>query len=311
MQRILVTGANGFVGRPLCEELVRQGYIVRAVMRDASQTQNTCEVIKVQDIGPDTDWVVALSGVETIIHLAARAHIMNDAAADPLQEFRRVNVEGTRRLAYSAAAVGVKRLVYISSVKVNGESTSGNNKYVETDAPAPEDAYGISKYEAEQVLHHVAAETGLEVVILRPPLIYGANVKGNFAQMLRILRKGLPLPLGAVNNLRSLLYVGNLVDALILCARHPAAKGQTYLVSDGEDVSTSDLLRMLADAMGRSIFLFSCPCFLLKAAGPLTGKSTQMTRLLGSLRVDSSKIRQELDWVPPSSLQQGLHATVQ
>jgi nucleoside-diphosphate-sugar epimerase len=249
-----------------------------------------------------------------------------------LEEFRRVNVAGTEHLARSAAASGVKRLVYVSSIKVNGESTLSpstlspsrpprklspacgggeHNIFTESDIPNPQDPYGISKWEAEQALHRIAEETGLEVVIVRPPLVYGAGVKGNFAQMLKVLARGIPLPLASVRNLRSLVYVGNLADALIACATHPAAAGQTYLVSDGEDVSTPGLLRQLGDGMGRPARLFPWPAALLKLAGRVVGKADQVERLLGSLQVDSGKIRRELGWTPPHTLQQGLQATAE
>jgi len=305
--RILVTGASGFVGRSLCEELVRREWQVSAALRSADQSLP--ESVIVGQIDEQTDWTEALHDVDVVIHLAARVHVMHDESNDPLEEFCRVNVAGTEHLARSAAASGVKRLVYVSSIKVNGEVTCGDVRFSETDMDAPQDPYGISKCEAEQVLHQVAAETGLEVVIVRPPLVYGAGVKGNFSQMLKVLAKGLPLPLASVQNRRSLVYVGNLVDALILCATHPAAAGQTYLVSDGEDISTSDLLRELGAAMGHPARLFPCPAALFRLAGKLTGKTEQVERLLGSLRVDSGKIRRELSWTPPYTLHQGLRAT--
>jgi nucleoside-diphosphate-sugar epimerase len=261
-------------------------------------------------IDGDTDWSTALQGVDVVIHLAARVHVMTDAADDPITEFRLVNTAGTEHLARCAAASGVKRFVYVSSIKVNGEATSGNARFTEQDQPNPQDAYGVSKWEAEQVLHRVAAETGLEVVIVRPPLVYGAGVKGNFAQMLRVVALGFPLPFAGVKNKRDLVYVGNLVDALITCAMHPAAAGNTYLVSDGEAVSTPDLLRGLAKALGVSSRVFALPIGLLKLAGALFGKADQVERLVGSLQVDSSKIRRELGWVPPFSVHDELTATV-
>jgi nucleoside-diphosphate-sugar epimerase len=263
----------------------------------------------VGEINSTTDWDSALRGVDVVIHLAARVHVMHDDAANPLDEFRKVNVAGTEQLARSAAASGVKRLVYVSSIKVNGEATDGDTRFAEIDTSCPQDPYGVSKWEAEQALHRVAAETGLEIVIVRPPLVYGPGVKGNFAQMLKVLAKRIPLPLASVRNLRSLVYVENLADALIVCATHPDAAGQTYLVSDGEDISTPGLLRQLGYAMGHPARLFACPPVLLKLAGRLSGKAEQVERLLGSLRVDSGKIRRELSWTPPYSLQQGLQKT--
>jgi nucleoside-diphosphate-sugar epimerase len=307
--RFLVTGANGFVGLSLCTELMRRGFQVRGAMRSHCELPSGAEATIVGAINDGANWADALHGVDVVIHLAARVHVMHDDAADPLAEFRKVNVAGTEHLARAAAASGVRRFVYVSSIKVNGEATSEGKKFSEADVPDPQDPYGISKMEAEQALHRVAAETGLEVVIVRPPLVYGANVKGNFAQMLKVLDRGVPLPFASVENQRSLIYVGNLVDALILCAMHPAAAGQTYLVSDGEDVSTPDLLRQLGDAIDHPARLFHCPRALLKLAGRLTGKADQAERLLGSLRVDSSKIRRELDWAPPCTLAQGLCKT--
>lgn len=302
----LITGANGFVGKPLCAELLRQGQSVRAAVRAADLSIENIEVAAVGSIDGSTDWATALRGVDVVIHLAARVHVMCDDVADPLQEFRKVNVAGTENLVRSAAANGVKRLVYISSIKVNGEETSGGRGYTELDAPAPQDPYSLSKWEAEQALHRVAQETGLEVVVVRPPLVYGPGVKGNFAQMMKVLSRDIPLPLASVRNLRSLVYVGNLVDALICCAIHPAAAGQTYLVSDGEDVSTPELLRQLGEAMGHRVRLFPCPLSVLRLGGRLTGKFNQVERLTGSLRVDCSKIRRELGWQPPFALREGL-----
>jgi nucleoside-diphosphate-sugar epimerase len=309
--RFLVTGANGFIGRQLCAEIVRRGCQVKTALRRPDLPQNGGEPVIIGQIDGQTNWTEALRNTDVVIHLAARVHAMHDDAANPLEEFRRVNVAGTEHLARSAAAAGVKRLVYVSSIKVNGDVTSEGTKFTETDNPFPQAPYAISKLEAEQALHRVAAETGLEVVIVRPPLIYGAGVKGNFAQMLKVLAKGMPLPLASVRNLRSLVYVENLVDALIVCATHPAAAGQTYLVSDGEDISTPALLGRLGAAMCHPARLFPCHPALLKLAGRLSGKSDHVERLLGSLQVDSGKIRRELDWTPPHSLQQGLQATAE
>ncbi|OGT06790.1 MAG: NAD-dependent dehydratase [Gallionellales bacterium RBG_16_57_15] len=325
--RFLVTGANGFVGKALCAELLRQDHSVRAALRSASTPVEDVEVAVTGAIDGETDWTDVLRGVDVVIHLAARVHVMKDKAADPLAEFLKVNLHGTANLAQQAARAGVKRFVYVSSIKVNGEGTAnanstlslspspiegeGKSVFSESDSPRPHDPYGISKWQAEQALQRIALETGLGVVIVRPPLVYGPGVKGNFAQMLKVLGAGIPLPLASVHNLRSLVYVENLVDALIVCATHRAAAGQIYLVSDGEDVSTPGLLRLLGDAMGHPVRLFPCPPVLLKLAGRLTGKAEQVERLLGSLRVDSGRIRRELDWTPPRTLQQGLQATVE
>lgn len=307
--KFLITGATGFVGRALCAELLERGQFVRAALRLIPQEAENVEVVIVGAIDEDTDWAEALQGMDVVIHLAARVHVMKELSAGPLAEFRKVNVQGTENLARQASRAGVKRLVYVSSIKVNGEATSGDEKFSEANTPAPIDPYGVSKWEAEQVLQRVAQEAGLEVVIMRPPLVYGVGVKGNFAQMLRVLAKSIPLPLASVHNLRSLIYVGNLVDALIVSSMHPAAAGKTYLVSDGEDVSTPELLRQLGAAIGHSARLFACPSGVLKFAGRLAGKSDQFERLLGALRVDSGKIRRELAWCPPYTLREGLQKT--
>jgi nucleoside-diphosphate-sugar epimerase len=265
----------------------------------------------VGDISGDTDWSVALVGVDTVFHLAARVHVMRETANDAVAEFRRVNVAGTARLARCASDAGVKRLVYVSSIGVNGVQTSSGVAFSEADTPRPHNAYAQSKWEAEQVLQRISRETGLEVVTVRPPLVYGAGAPGNFALLLKVLNAGIPLPLASVHNRRSLVYVGNLADALIVCATYPAAAGQIYLVSDGEDVSTLGLLRQLGDAIGRPARLFPCPSALLKWAGALTGRSAQVDRLMDSLQVDSGKIRRELNWTPPYTLQQGLQETAE
>jgi nucleoside-diphosphate-sugar epimerase len=235
---------------------------------------------------------------------------MRDDSSDQLVEFRRINTAGTENLARSAAAGGVKRLVYVSSIGVNGLFTNGDARFSELDVPAPHNPYAVSKWEAEQALNTVQQQTGLEVVVVRPPLVYGARAPGNFAQMLKAVAFGVPLPLGSVRNKRDLIYVGNLADALIACATHPEAAGQTYLVCDGEAVSTPGLLRRLAEEMNVPSRVFPFPPALLKIAGRLTGKSAQVERLLGSLQVDSGKICRELNWMPPYTLSQGLRETV-
>lgn len=306
--KILVTGASGFVGKSLIAHLLSQGHPVRAAVRSQSTEINGAEVVTVGEIDGDTDWAEALKHVDAVIHLAARVHVMNEHSINPLAEFRKVNVGGTRRLADSAAKAGIKRFIYVSSVKVNGEQT--RLPFTELDEPNPQDAYGISKWEAEQVLNKISVETGMDIVIIRPPLVYGAGVKGNFAQMMNILKKGIPLPFASVKNLRSLIYVENLVDALILCATHSKAVGQTYLVSDGQDVSIPDLLRKLSDAMGKPAKLLPCSPIFMRLAGRLFGMSDQVDKLVGSLQVDSRKIRRELGWKPRFTLDEGLNITV-
>ena len=272
------------------------------------------EWLSVGDIGPDTVWTQALSDVSVVMHLAARVHVMKDYARDPLNEFRRVNVAGTARLARSAAAAGVERIVFASSVKVNGEvtgsDTSGRNlAFVEESEPAPQDEYGQSKWEAEQVLHRVGGETGLEVVIVRSPLVYGPRVRGNFLRLLRAIQTGIPIPLGCVRNTRSFIYLGNLIDAMAMCVFHPKAAGRTFLVSDGDDVSTPELVRRVASVLGRSVRLIPVPVGLLHLVGLLTGKSAAVDRLVSSLVIDGSRIRRELGWEPPYTMWQGLSDT--
>jgi nucleoside-diphosphate-sugar epimerase len=309
MNKVLVTGANGFVGKYLCQHLLAENYTVNAAVRDVCDFSHSVEIYPIGNIDEHTNWEAALFGCDTVFHLAARVHVMRDNSNNPLTEFRRVNTVATVHLARSAVAKGIKRFVYVSSIKVNGEEAS--RPYSEMDKPNPHDAYGISKWEAEQALEKIAKETGLEVVIVRPPLVFGVGVKGNFGQMMTIVKKGIPLPFSSIENLRSLIYVENLVSALILCAINPNASGQTYLLSDGHDVSTPDLLRYIGNAIMRPARLFACSPVLLKFLGKLSGKSNEINRLLGSLQVDSSKIRKELGWIPPFSFYDGIKRTAQ
>jgi len=306
----LVTGVNGFIGRNLCAYLKEKGYFVRGAVRyNRRDVSGVDECMSVGDIDESTDWQQALAGVDTVIHLAARVHIMNDPAADPLEAFRKVNVRGTERLARMAAKAGVRRFIFVSSVKVNGEGAS--RPYTERDIPAPQDAYGISKREAEDLLACVAAERGLQTVILRLPLVYGRGVKANFKNLITLAGAGLPLPLKGIDNRRSFLYLGNLVDAIYACMTHPLAVGEIFMVSDGQDVSTPDLIKMIALAMDKKPALFFLHPAVLKCLGVLAGKKKEMEKLTGSLLVDSSKIRDRLGWKPPFTLEEGLRRTVQ
>ncbi len=309
---VLVTGATGFVGRFLCTRLLGDGFSVRAAVRSAGAAASLVagvEPTSIGSIGPETEWCHAMKGIDTVVHLAARVHIMNDPSPDPLVDFRRVNVQGTEQLARQAAYSGVKRLVFVSSIKVNGEEST--TSYTPNSPPNPTDPYGISKWEAEQALRKIEAETGMEVVVLRPTLVYGPGVKANFLAMMNIVAKGIPLPLASINNKRSLLSVGNLVDALAVCAMHPAAAGKTYLVSDGEDVSTPELIRRTARALEVPARLFPVPASVIRRTGTITGKRAAVDRLLGSLTVDSSKIRNELSWKPPFTMEEGLGETAE
>lgn len=307
---ILVTGANGFVGRPLCAALAHSGQAVVAATRHAfSDVVPNILNFRISTLSADFNWQRGLQGCDAIVHLAGRAHVMSDKATDPLTEFRRVNVDGTLNLARQAVAAGVRRFVFISSIKVNGEFTRLGRAFAADDVPAPEDPYGISKLEAEQALQLVALETGMEVVIIRPPLVYGPVVKGNFLTMLRWLEKGLPLPLGSIQNKRSLLALANLVDFIIVCLEHPAAMNQIFLVSDGEDISTTELLRRTSVAMGQPARLLPIPQVIVQSGLKFMGKGDLAQRLCGSLQVDISKARNLLGWNPPVSMDESLAKT--
>jgi len=304
---VLVTGANGFVGSALCARLRRDGVFVRGAVRSLSSQPDDVDTVAIGSLSLNSDWTVALKTVEQVVHLAARVHVMNDKSPDPLAEFRRVNVEGTAAIARQAAAEGVKRFVFLSSVKVNGEFTEVGQPFIANDVPAPEDPYGVSKHEAEQLLRQIAAETGMEVVIIRPPLVYGPGVKANFESMMRLLASGVPLPLAAVTqNRRSLVALDNLVDLIVSCLHHPAAANQTFLVSDGEDISTAGLLKRMGAAMGKPVRLFYVTPALLKLGASLLNRPSIYQRLCCSLRLDIAKTRQLLGWIPPVSLDEGL-----
>ncbi len=302
--KLLITGATGFVGRALSSETTSRGYSVLQAVRKIPLEIGQ---IFIADINGGIDWTEALDKVDSVVHLAARVHVMSDKSADPSAEFRRVNVEGTVNLARQAAAAGVRRFVYLSSIKVNGEFTEVGLPFTADDDPAPEDPYGVSKQKAEQALRQIAAETGLEVVIIRPPLVYGPGVKANFASMMRWLASGTPLPLAGVTaNRRSLVALDNLVDLIVTCLHHPAAANQTFLVSDGEDLSTAELLKRMGAALGQPARLFSVPLTLLKLGTTVLNKPGIYQRLCSSLQLDISKTRQLLGWAPPISVDEGL-----
>ena len=304
--KVLVTGANGFVGREVLQRLNVMGGLqaVGSVRRAAGLTGTT--IVEVGDLTSQTDWSFTLAGADAVVHLAARVHVMHDTATDSLTAFRAVNVDGTLNLARQAAVAGVKRMVFISTVKVNGESTWPGRAFTEVDAPNPQDAYGQSKHEAEQGLRELSAETGTEVVIIRPPLVYGPGVKANFATLMRAVQRGWPLPLGAVHNQRSLVALDNLVDFIVTCMTHPQAANQTFLVSDGHDLSTTELVRGMAQASGVPSRLLPVPVWALQAGATLLGKGDAVQRLCGNLQVDISKARSLLGWVPPVSGEEGL-----
>jgi nucleoside-diphosphate-sugar epimerase len=306
--RMAVTGATGFAGRALVAQLVRMdGSEVLALTRqNPTNPVLGAKYIQSGDLTSENQWQSVLAEVHTVVHTAGRAHVLSDRAVDPLAEFRLVNVAGTLRLAEQAAAIGVKRFVFISSIGVNGSQTTSGKPFSEIDKPNPHNAYALSKWEAEQGLTRIADETGLEVVIIRPPLVYGFNAPGNFGSLMRAVQRGWPLPLGTIHNQRSLVALDNLVDFIVTCITHPQAANQTFLVSDGQDLSTTELVRGMARAAGVSARLLPVPVWALQAAGKLLGKGDAVQRLCGNLQVDISKARSLLGWVPPVSVEDGL-----
>ena len=312
--KVLVTGTTGFVGGELLRRLTKDPKhfsVVEAVRRNVKSRYYEVQQVQVGDLLSGTDWGIALKGVEAIVHCAARVHVMKDDVVDPLQAYREVNVNGTLNLARQAALAGVRRFVFVSSIKVNGESTQPAHPFTADQAPSPMDPYGVSKLEAEQALRMIEAQTGMEVVIVRPPLVYGPGVKANFASMMRWIEYGIPLPLGAIRNFRSMVSLDNLSDLLVTCLRHPSAAGQTFLVSDGEDVSTTELLQRTAKAMGKRILLLPVPAYLLDMGATILRKRDVAQRLCGSLQVDIEKTRRLLGWNPPLTLDQGLKKAVE
>lgn len=307
---ILVTGASGFIGRTLCAALVARGHRVRGAVREAGpRAAEGVESAAVGDIGPHTSWDAALDSVQAVVHLAARAHVLRESEADPLAAFRRVNAAGTESLARAAARYGVKRLVFVSSIGVNGKVTH-DSPFRPDDKPAPHSDYALSKWEAEAALWNVARDTGLEAVVVRPPLVYGPGVKANFLRLLRAVDAAVPLPLGSVRNRRSLLGVRNLVSFLEQSITHPAAAGETFLVADEEPVSTPELIRMLAELMRRPARLYRFPVAALRALAGAIGRRSLVDQLCESLWVDSSKAQRLLDWRPLVTLNEGLTETV-
>ena len=302
---ILVTGATGFVGTHLLSAIAAQGLAVRPVGRNGGNG-----LLAVGDIDAQTDWSAALDGVDTVVHLAARVHVMHETNKDPLAASCLVNRYATINLARQAHAAGAQRLVFISSIKVNGEATESGKPFSAASRASPVDPYGQSKWAAEQELHLMAAETGFEIVIIRPPLIYGPGVKANFRSLMSAVYRRLPLPLGAVRNKRSLLAVGNLVDLIIRCTSHPAAAGRMFLAADGQDLSTAELTRQIGIAMGRPAVLVPVPPALLHAAAHLLGQGDVARRLLSSLQVDFTETRRVLEWQPPVPVEVAIRETV-
>ena len=306
--KVAVTGGNGFIGQAVGRELVNSKIPLRMVARSGQFHWEPSECCHCGDIGPDTDWSEALRDISHVVHLAARVHRLEDGPGDSADEYHRVNTLGTERLARSAARAGVQRFIYLSTAKVHGE---GREKpYGQADPPQPQDPYARSKWEAEKALRRVAAETGMEIVTLRPPLVYGPGVKGNFLRLLEGISRGYPLPLGRVQNRRSLLYVGNLAEVVTACLSQPAAADKTFLVSDGDDLSSPELVRIIAAAMDRPTRLLPVPVALLRGAARICGKNALVDRLVGSFCIDSGYLRRELHWRPTFSLSEGLQETV-
>jgi nucleoside-diphosphate-sugar epimerase len=304
---MLVTGASGFVGTALVNRLRNDAeFLARASSRRAPVSADGVDFVVAPDLGPDAEWGSALQGADIVVHLAARVHVMQDTNSDALAAFRTVNTAATDNLARQAARAGVRRFVYLSSIKVNGEQTLPGRPFTERDVPLPLDAYGLSKHEAELALRQVARQTSLEVVIIRPPLVYGPGVKANFRQLLRWITTGVPLPLGAIHNQRSLVGLDNLVDLIITCARHPAAANETFLVSDGQDLSTTELVKRLAKELGRPARLIPVSAPLLRLGLQMLRKGDIAERLCESLQVDGSKARKLLDWTPPLGVDESL-----
>ena len=308
---ILLTGANGFVGRALTTQLVERGLAVSCVVRGKSSSPATEDsTIRIDSISSHQDWGSGLAGIDTVIHAAARVHIMKDVEVNPLLEFRKVNTSGTLNLAKQASENGVRRFIYISTVKVNGEYTAKDCPFTADSVFVPSEPYALSKYEAEQGLLELSEKTDMEVVIIRPPLVYGPAVKANFRFLILAVNRGFPLPLGAINNRRSLVALDNLVDLIITCIGHPAAANQTFMAGDGEDLSTTELLQRIGTALGKPARLVPFPASWLIFIASLLGKKAVAQRLCNSLQVDISKTRAVLGWEPPVSVDQGLRQTV-
>jgi nucleoside-diphosphate-sugar epimerase len=308
--KILLTGATGFVGKVLLKKLIEAEYRTSIVCRNLSEPSTFVEQLLVESIDGKTDWSSKLVGSNIVIHCAARVHMMNEDSKDVLSSFRSVNTAGTLNLARHAAEVGAKRFIYISSIKVNGESTTGSLPFTERDIPNPLDPYGVSKYEAEEGLKKIAGETGMSVVIIRPPLVYGSGVKANFLNLLKLSNTKLPLPFGLVNNKRSMVYVENLADFIVNCIEHPAAANQTFFVSDNHDLSLRNLLVLMRNSMHQRSRLVPIPVCLFNLAGFLFRKKGVADRLIGNLQINPSKAMTLLDWKPPYTVEQGVQATV-
>jgi nucleoside-diphosphate-sugar epimerase len=305
---ILLTGATGFIGSNILKNLELLGKSVRPVCRNVSslKVKNISGWVEIGNINGDTNWMPALNGVEVVIHSAGRAHVTNDKNLDSLSVYREINVDATINLARQAVSSGVKRFIFISSIKVNGEFTEPNHPFHAHDIPTPQDAYGISKCEAEQALQDLSRKTGLEVVIIRPPLVYGQSVKGNLSLLIKLIQFGIPLPLGSINNKRSLVSVDNLSDLIIHCLYHPNARGHTFLVSDDLDLSSAEIAKKIANSLGVNVRIISIPQSLLKFLALCTGKGRALNKILGTLQVDITKTKNLLNWAPPIGINESI-----
>jgi nucleoside-diphosphate-sugar epimerase len=314
MNKILITGGNGFIGQYLSHYLAQKNYSIVQSYRqrpDVEADKLIGQPVAVGAIDAATDWHLALDNVDVVVHLAARVHVMQETHEDPLTAFREVNTHGTINLAKQAAAAGVKRFVYLSSIKVNGEQTEPGASFHADDTPNPLDPYAISKYEAEQQLMQLSQQTGLEVVIIRPPLVYGPGVKGNFKRLVSLVNKSLPLPLAGIRNARSLVSIQNICSLIAVCIHHPNAAGEVFLVSDGEDLSTSDLLIRLAKVLNKKSRLFYLPKSWLNVLTLAINRQAEFQRLFGSLQVDINKNDELLDWRPEVSVEKGLREAIE
>ena len=313
MKKICITGANGFIGKTLCKSLKAPENYIRGFVRGRDLVNNSSETeqISVGDIGSKTNWKDHLNGFDCVIHCAGLTHQMS--SIKDINVYNLVNIDGTKRLAEQAIKAGIKRLVFLSSVKVNGESTDQitKQKFSHKDNSNPKDSYAISKLEAEKALWEISSRTGLEMVVVRLPLVYGYGVKGNLARLIKLVKSGIPLPLGLIKNQRSMIGIDNLIDLLIRCIDHPEANGKTFLASDKEDLSTPELIKLIASSMGKKVNLFPFPISILKFLGSVFGKREEINRLVGSLRIDNSYTKQILNWTPPVSVEEGIRRMVQ
>ena len=304
--KILVTGGSGFVGRALCQKLFESGYsILTTIRKKPHQLIENIEYISIPDINQNTDWSNILKEIDIVVHTAARVHMMNEKTCNPLEEYCKINTEGTLNLFQQAIQANVKKFIFLSTIKVNGEETF-EQAFQETSPCNPKDPYALSKWEAEQGIASIANNTNFDYTIVRLPLIYGQGVKANFSNLLKLIKSRFPLPFGAIQNKRSMLYIGNLSSAILKIIESSLSKNKTYLLSDNEDISTAKLSKKIAYAYGFKIFLIPLPLFLFKWFGMIMGKRKAISRLLGSLQIDSSKIRNELNWLPPYTVELGL-----